>query len=234
MTEEFLTDDEQLEHVKRLSAEYGPWIAGAVLIATVGVFGWRYYQSHLEARALAAAQQFSSMTDALQHDDRTKTRQIAGRLIEDYPDSPYADQAKLILARLYVDDGQGALAIPSLSDVMDHSKDTQLRHIARLRLARVLIDQGKPDDAIKTLADEPGAFAASYHEVRGDAYYAKQALPQALIEYKAALAAGTGSGDADAALLALKIADLGATAAAAAPPIASAAPPAAAPNKAKP
>jgi len=232
MTEELLTDDEQLEHVKRLSAEYGPWIAGAVLIATLGVFGWRYYQGHVEARALEAAQQFAGMTDALRRDNPLETRQIADRLIDNYPDSPYADQAKLVLARLYVDEGQGALAIPRLTEVMDHSKDTELRHIARLRLARVLIDQGKPDDAIKTLSDEPGAFAARYHEVRGDALYAKKDLSQALIEYKAALGAGTGN-DADSALLALKIADLGAPATAAAPPVTSASPPTA-PNKAKP
>ena len=61
---------------------------------------------------------------------------------------------------------------------MNDSKDTELRHIARLRLARVLIDQGKPDDALKTLADEPGAFAARYHEVRGDAFLAKKDLRQ--------------------------------------------------------
>ena len=59
---------------------------------------------------------------------------------------------------------------------MDNSKDTELRHIARLRLARVLIDQGKPDDALKTLSDAPGAFAARYHEVRGDALLCEEGL----------------------------------------------------------
>ena len=157
------------------------------------------------------------MTSALQHDDRAQARQIADGLIKDFPNSPYADQAKMTLARLAVDDGLDANAIPLLTQVMENSKDTELRHIARLRLARVLIDQGKPEDAIKTLSDEPGAFAARYHEVRGDAYYAKKDLQRASTEYKAALGESGLQGGVDSALLTLKIADLGLPAAPAAP-----------------
>ena len=45
MTEEFLTDDEQLEEVKRLVAEYAPWIIPAVIVGLGFVFGYRYYHS---------------------------------------------------------------------------------------------------------------------------------------------------------------------------------------------
>jgi predicted negative regulator of RcsB-dependent stress response len=213
MTEEYLTDDEQLEHVKRLAAEYGPWMIGAVVVGLGLMYGMRYYTGHQNDTALRASAQFGDMTSALQHNDRTQTRKIADGLIRDYPGSPYADQAKLIIARLYVDDGQDANAIPLLNQIMDNSKDTELRHVARLRLARVLIDSGKPDDALKTLADAPGAFAARYHEVRGDAFYAKKDLRQAASEYQAALGEGA-EGSVDSALLALKIADLGLPAAA--------------------
>ena len=234
MPEEYLTDDEQLEHVKRLASEYGPWMIGAVVIGLAFVSGLRYYENHRNERALQAASQFGEMASALQHNDRTRAQQIAGGLIKDYPNSPYADQAKLTLARLYVDDGQDASAIPLLNDVADNSKDTELRHIARLRLARVLIDQGRPDDALKTLADAPGAFAARYHEVRGDAFYAKNEFRKAVSEYTAALGDGAGS-SLDSALLTLKIADLGSSVspAAAAVPVA-AVPAAAAPAAAAP
>lgn len=227
MPEEYLTDDEQLEHVKRLTAEYGPWMLGAVVLGLAFVFGFRYYEGYRNERAMQAAARFTGMASALQHNDRAQARQIADGLIKDFPNSPYADQAKMTLARLAVDDGQDANAIPSLTQVMESSKDAELRHIARLRLARVLIDQGKPDDAIKTLSDEPGAFAARYHEVRGDAYYAKKDLQRASTEYKAALGEGGSQSGVDSALLTLKIADLGLPAA---PP----APSADTSNKAKP
>jgi predicted negative regulator of RcsB-dependent stress response len=208
MTGDYLTDDEQLEEVKRLASEYAPWIIPAIVLGLGFVFGYRYYVGHQNERALNAAAQFNDMAVAVQRSDGTRARQIAAGLIKDYPNSPYADQAQLALARLSVDEGKDADAIVPLTQVMNHSKDTALRHIARLRLARVLIDQGKPDDALGILSDDPGAFAARYHEVRGDAFFAKKDLHQAAEQYKAALGDAPAEG-MDSALLELKIADLG-------------------------
>jgi predicted negative regulator of RcsB-dependent stress response len=208
MAEEYLTDDEQLEAVKHLMAEYAPWLIGGVLVGAALFFGIRYFQSYTNERAFKAAAQFSAMTAALQANDSTKSRQIADGLIKDYASSPYADQAQLTLARLDVDEGRLDNAVVPLTRVMNESKDTQLQQIARLRLARVLTAQGKPDEAIQILAAPiPAAFAAPSHEARGDAYLAKKDIPHAVSEYQAALGAADAS--ASAALLELKLQDLG-------------------------
>jgi predicted negative regulator of RcsB-dependent stress response len=210
MAEDYLTDDEQLEEVKRYVREYAPVLIIGALIGAGGLFGWRYYLSYQNEHGLKAGAQFSQLTTALQSGDETKPRQIANDLIKDYPSSPYADQAKLVLARMDVESGHDADAIGTLTEVMSGSKDSELRQIARLRLARVLIDQGKPDEAIKLLSEAtPGSFAGRYHEVHGDALYAKKDVPGAIAEYKAALEA-SDAGGADAALVEMKMADLGA------------------------
>jgi predicted negative regulator of RcsB-dependent stress response len=247
MAEEYLTDDEQLEQVKRLFAEYGPWTLGAVVVGLGLAFGYRYYQQHLNERALDASAQFADMSAAADGSNPAKARQIADGLIKSYPSSPYADQAQLVLARLAIDANQPAGAVAPLQAVIEHSKDAELKHIARLRLARVQIDQGKPDEALQTLSDTPGTFGARYDEVRGDAYYAKKDPTKAAELYKKALGESDPSG-MDSAMLALKIADLGLppvpppasapapnppTAAAAAAP-ASPASSTVSPNKAKP
>jgi predicted negative regulator of RcsB-dependent stress response len=207
MAEEYLTDDEQLEAVKRAFSEYAPWILGGVVLGVGGWFGIQYYRSHQNALAMQAAEQFTQMTTALQMNDGQKSLQIANGLIKNYPRSPYADQAQLTIARIDVDSGKPADAVAPLTEVMNNSKDGELKQIARLRLARILIDQGKADDAIKTLAQgTPGSFVGRYHEVHGDALYAKKDIPGAIAEYKAAL--GSSDGGADAALLQLKLADL--------------------------
>jgi predicted negative regulator of RcsB-dependent stress response len=207
MAEEYLTDDEQLEAVKHMFKEYAPWIVGGLVLGLGGWYGIQFYRSHQNERALQAAAQFEQMTVAMQADDRNKSRTIADGLVKDFPSSPYADQAQLAIARMSVEDGHSADAVAPLTQVMDNSKDAELKQIARLRLARVLIDQGKPDDAIKLLAaGTPGSFGGRYHEVHGDALYAKKDIAGAITEYSAALSAGDGG--ADSALLELKLADL--------------------------
>lgn len=207
MAEEYLTDDEQLEAVKRAFTEYAPWILGGVVLGVGGWFGIQYYRSHQNALGMQAAEQFTQMTAALQMNDPKKSLQIADGLIKNFPSSPYADQAQLTIARIDVDNGKAADAVAPLTQVMNNSKDTELKQVARLRLARVLIDQGKPDDAIKTLAEgTPGSFAGRYHEVHGDALYAKKDIPGAVAEYNMALSSSDGG--ADAAMLELKLADL--------------------------
>ena len=231
MAEDYLTDDEQLEHVKQLFAEYGPWTLGAVVVGLGLAFGYRYYNQHMNERALDASAQFTDMSAAVDGNDSAKARRIADDLIKAYPRSPYADQAKLVLARLAVDANQQAGAIAPLQEVIAHSKDAELQHIARLRLARVQIDQGKPDEALQTLSDPPGTFGARYDEVRSDAYYAKKDPAKAAELYKKALVEADPQ-SMDSALLALKIADLGLAPAAA--PTTPAAPTAAAPSAAAP
>ncbi len=207
MAEEYLTDDEQLEAVKRAFTEYAPWILGGVVLGVGGWYGLQHYKSHQNEVAFRAADQFSQMTAALQMNDPKKSLQIADGLIKDFPNSPYADQAQLTVARIDVESGKSADAVAPLTQVMNHSKDSELQQIARLRLARVLIDQGKPDDAIKLLAaGTPGSFAGRYHEVHGDALYSKKDIPGAIAEYNAAL--GASDGGAEAAMLQLKLADL--------------------------
>ena len=164
------------------------------------------------------------MIDALEKGDRTQAFVRLGELERDFPSSPYKDQGELLAARVYVESNDLDKAAHELETVMNGSKDHELSLVARMRLARIEIAQGKPDAALATLnAVEPGAFAARYHEVRGDAYYAKGDKAAALKEYRSA----SGNPElGDAALLDLKIADLAADA----PPTAAATAPAPIPS----
>lgn len=204
MTE--LSDKEQWEQIRTWVRENGLWVVAGVALAAGGLQGWRWWQAHLDERGVKASAAYTRMIDALEKGDRTQAFVRLGELERDYPSSPYADQAKLLAARLYVESNELDKAAHELETVMNRSKDHELALVARMRLARVEIAEGKADAALATLnAAEPGAFAALYHEVRGDAWYAKGDRPAALKEYRSA----AGSPDlGDAALLDLKIADL--------------------------
>jgi predicted negative regulator of RcsB-dependent stress response len=150
------------------------------------------------------------MVQALEKGDHTQALVLLGQLERESPASPYTDQAKLLAARVYVDDGDLDKAAKELAAVAEHSKDHELAVVARLRLARVQVAQGHADAALETLkGTDAGAFAARYHEVRGDAYYAKGDKVAALNEYRSAQGpAPSGT----TPLLDLKIADLAAAA----------------------
>jgi len=204
--EDYLSEKEQWEWVKGQVRSSGPWAIAAVVLVFAGVAGWRWWQEHQDASRLQANARLMQMLQSLEHGDRTQALSVLGQLERDDPGSPYTDQAKLIAARVYVDTGELDKAASELEAVAQHSRDRELAVIARQRLARVQIAQGKPDAALETLkGTDAGSFVARYHEVRGDAYYAKGDKAAALSEYRSAQGAPH---DESNSVFTLKIAEL--------------------------
>ena len=216
---EYLSDKEQWELIRASIRDNWLSVVVAVAVVLAGFQGWRWWQGHVDARGVQAGAAYLKMIEAMEKGDRSAAFVQLGELERNYPSSPYTDQAKMVAARVDVEANELDKAAHELDTVTKDSKDTELALVARERLARVEIAQGKPDVALATLAAaSPGAFAARYAEVRGDAYYAKGDKATALKEYRAAAAGAEG----EAALLNLKIADLAAETPPA--PVASAAP----------
>ena len=210
---DYLSEKEQWEQIRVWVRENGLYIVGGVAVALGLIGAWRWWQAHLDARGVQASALYTQMIGSLEHGDRGEAFVRLGELERDYAGSPYTDQGKLLAARVYVEENELDKAAHELTVLMD-SKDHALALVARMRRARVEIAQGKPDAALATLNGvDAGAFAARYHAVRGDAYYAKGDRAAALREYRGAQG---GSDASDSALLDLKIADLSADAPAAA------------------
>jgi len=208
--EEYLSDKEQWERVKQWLRENGLWIIAGVAVGAAALGGWRWYQDHVDAVGTQASAKYAQVLDAFGKGDRTQAFVLLGELERDYATSPYVDQGRLMAARIYVDSGDLDKAVTELKAVIDHSKDSELALIARLRLARVEISRNKADAALASLNGlKAGAFESRYHEIMGDAYYAKGDKANALKEYLKAKMGDFG-GTADAQQLDLKISDLSA------------------------
>lgn len=206
--EDYLSEREQWEAIKVWLKENLLWIVAGVAVGAAGLGGYRWYQGHVDQTAIAASMKYEQLADALGHGDRTRALVLLGDLERDYSASPYLDQARLLVARAYVDSRDLDKAANELQTVADHARDSEIALVARLRLARVQIAQKKPDVALTTLNGmQPGAFAWRYHEVRGDAYYARGDKANALKEYLSAKASDAGGGP-DGSELDLKISDL--------------------------
>jgi predicted negative regulator of RcsB-dependent stress response len=202
---EELTDNEREEQLRRWWSQNWLWIFGGIALGLAALAGWQYWQNQKLAAREAAAAGYREVIDALGREDRPQAVAAAEKLRKEHPEAPYADQADLALAGIAVQRLEYDEAARLLRGVADASKDAELRKIARTRLARVLIEQNKPDEALALLdVSQSGAFAAIYHDVRGDALTAKGDTAAARAEYESALTFADAESGLDRAFIELK------------------------------
>jgi predicted negative regulator of RcsB-dependent stress response len=209
--DDFLSERDQWEALKAWLRENGAWMVAGVLIGVAGLFGYRWWEERQAERAHTAQARYEEVASALARSDRTRAGELADELKSEYARTPYADHAQLVMARAHVESLEFDAAIQRLREVMDQSRDDELRLIARERIARVQLAQDRADEALATLAaaKSPGAFAARYAELRGDALLRKGDTAGAIAAYREALVSKE-PGVVDLGQLELKLNDLGA------------------------
>ncbi len=221
-------EQDQWEALKAWLRHNGMALVAGLLLGTIGLFGWRWWQGHQVEQQQGSTTAYEALLQSFDNPDKDAAGKTFDSFIKVHADSAYGPAARLAYARLLVERNELDKALPQLSDVATKAADEQLRLVARLRLARVQLALGKHDEALATLGTLPeGAFKSVYAEVKGDVLLAKGDQAGAVAQYQAAQASRQAS---DAALggqagredlLALKLHDLSAVAAA---PAATAAP----------
>jgi len=215
MVDEYLSEREQADQLRRWLRENWIWLVAGVALTLAGYYGYRWWESRQATRAVAAGERFAAMLEAIGAGRAEDGVQIAGELAGEYADTPYAEQATLVLARMDVDGGDFAAAESKLARVADGSEDPDLRSVARIRLARVQLAQGRYDDALATLDKVVApSVEARVLELKGDVKLAQGDRAGALEQWRradASISADPASaGQLDTELLRLKINELGA------------------------
>lgn len=189
-----LTDNEELERLKQWWRESGKQTLGMIVLVVAGYFGWQGWQDHKQLQAYAASEIYDKMVEAAGSEDPLNAEQkatvthLAVTLVEKHGGSQYGHYARLLLARLAVEDGDLEPAADYLLQVADGA-DEGLSLIARLRLAKVEVERGDTNTALQLLnVDEPETLAASYAEARGDVHVAAGNGSAAVEFYDKALA----------------------------------------------
>ena len=219
MVDEYLSEREQAEQLRHWLRENWIWLVTGVALTLGGFYGFRWWESREASRSVVAGERFAAMLDAIGGGKREEGVKIAGEVTGQYADTPYADQATLVLARLDVDSGDLAAAEAKLAKIADSSKDPDLRIVARLRLARVQLAEGRYAEALKSLdAVATPAVDARVLDLRGDVKLAQGDNAAALDYWRKAedsiATDAAGAAQVDAELLRLKIDEQGAAGAA--------------------
>lgn len=212
-----LSEEEQLEVMKRWWKDYGKTIIIAVLIAVVGYFVFTTWKDQQRQKAEKASETYEQLLKlvnveagkTLSEADRATINHLAEELKDSNSTSMYAHSAAFFLAKLAVNDNKLEVAADELKWVLSAKPDTATEQLARLRLARVLTAQAAYADALAQLSPEPAAaFTAEYAEARGDILKLQGDLDAARTAYEKALAATDPQQQERFMLLQMKVDDL--------------------------
>jgi len=187
--DDLLSEKEQIEQMRAWWSEYGTFVIGGVVIGAGLLFGWNYLQNSERDAEYAASNLYGDLTDIVVDANVEEAEAISEQLATDYPDSSYAAQARLAMARLYMDENRDLDAADTLRALIASNASDEFKKVGQIRLAKLLLYQDKADEVVTLLAGmEEGAFAARAADVLGDAYVALGQIADARDAYQRALA----------------------------------------------
>lgn len=201
----YLSDDEQVEAIKKWWKENGTSVLGGLVIGLAVVFGWRGWNYYHTTKGENASILFSNLENQLAAGQEDVAVDMAKQLYGDYGDSAYATFAALQMAKLSYQKGEKAAAEENLQWAMDNAPDPSLREMARLRLGQLLLDMQKYPQAA-ALAKQPSTFMpGAFAELQGDVSRAQGDKQAAHDAYRRAMELGVE----DRTRLQMKLVDLG-------------------------
>ena len=191
-----LTEEEQLEVLKRWWKDYGKTVVTAIVAAVVVYFAWTAWQDKQHVKAESASSQYDTLLKLLSVEqgktlseaDKATAEHIANELKGKSGKSLYAQGAAFYLAKAAVDTGNLDKAVAELQWILSSKPDMATAQLAHVRLARVYVAKAAYAEAQAQIAEEPSkAFASEYAEVRGDILKAQGNKEAAATAYKKAL-----------------------------------------------
>lgn len=191
-----LTEEEQLEVLKRWWKDYGKTVIAAIVAAVVIYFAWTAWQDKQRVKAESASSQYDTLVKLLSVEqgktlsdaDKATADHIANELKEKNGKSLYAQGAAFYLAKSAVDAGNLDKAVTELQWILSSRPAIATEQLARVRLARVYVAKAAYTEAQAQIAQEPSkAFDSEYAEVRGDILKAQGNKEAAATAYKKAL-----------------------------------------------
>lgn len=207
--DELLSEKEQIEAMRGWWRENGRYIISGVVIGVGLLLGWNYWTGQKASSALEASQIYETLVTEVADGNTEAAHTIAVDLYENHASTVYADQARLAMARLYMDKGRDEDAATELQALLDAGGDSPESMVARVRLARILLYQDKPQEAVDLLQGfSDTAFAARYSEALGDGYVALGRSDDARDAYTLALADNPNAPTVNRTLVQMKINDL--------------------------
>lgn len=189
MVDDHLTDEQQAEIVRSWLRDNGGYLLGGLALGLGALFGLNQWEKYQQGSAEQASALYDNIVGAILAERPTSANQYIVSLEESHRNSPYLDQARLMMAKSHMDRNEFEVAASYLAQIIADTGSSEIAHIARLRLARIRLHQQQYDEALNVLnaAEGNSAFQTRYHEVLGDVYVAMNQPNEAREQYRLAL-----------------------------------------------
>ncbi|RUR16400.1 tetratricopeptide repeat protein [Legionella sp. km535] len=184
----YMTEDEQLEVIKKWWKRYGNLVTVFLSVILLCVAGYRYMHWHQDKLKQQASITYENMMVAFSNQNIKSVRSFANELIKDYDNTVYADVAHMTLAKIYVSKNKLDKARSELQKVAAGSEMNALKQIAKIRIARLMAAEKSYTNALNELSsivDE--TYLPVINELKGDIYGATGQYQEAMHAYRLAI-----------------------------------------------
>ncbi len=202
-----LTEEQQVEAIKRWWKENGIAVIAGLVIGLVAIFGWRAWGDYKDSNAAEASALYGEFQISLNANNQESITALQQKFMTDYASTPYASLVSLAMAKKAVEDKNTSAAKTSLQWVLDNTKQAQIKHTARIRLIALLINDKEYEAALALInVKQTGGYAGIYNELRGDLLLAQGDVAAAHNAYDKALQS-EGLSSASREIISAKLSD---------------------------
>lgn len=184
--EQYETEEQQVEAIKRFWKENGLALVMGALLGLGGLLGWRYYNDSQITAKEQASFAYEKASEELIKGEAGFSQ--AKNFVDAHSNTGYAMLMALEMAQQAIERKDFTEAGKQLEFVASNATLSAIQSVAQLRLARIQIEQGEFDLALastdKVIDD---AFKSQTQEIKGDVYLAQQLFDKARAAYSAAL-----------------------------------------------
>ena len=183
-----MTEEQQIALIKDLWKRYGRYVLTVITVLLISYTAWTVWSQHQIKMRVQASKTYDQLMVAFEQNDAMARSTHAAYLVQQYPKSPYAQVASLMLANIAVSDKKYDQALQHLQWVMTHAQLATFKQVARNRMARILLAQHKYQHALSVLqVVDDESYRPVIAAITGDIYAAQRDFSKARQYYQQAL-----------------------------------------------
>ena len=181
-------EDQIVEQFKNWWAQFGNYLITFLIIISVGVGGFRYWDTIQSNKAKDASVSFESVLELLNKGEKKKAQSLIKNIKQDFPNLAYTQLAMLLEANILVTENNYKGAEEILIELIDSDPIQGLTQVAASRLARLYLAQKKPEKAMEVISNKVmDKVEGGLWELRADIAAAMGENEKALVLYNQAL-----------------------------------------------